>query len=130
MLFLIISVCSYLFLLLILLLLSRFSCVQFCADRWIDSSPPGSSFPGILWARTLEWVAISFSYLFLPFINQFQFSSVQLLSRVRFIATPWTAAYQAFVSIANSWSLVRLMSIESVMPCNHLILCHSLLLLP
>ena len=130
MLFLIISVCSYLFLLLILLLLSRFSCVQFCADRWIDGSPPGSSFPGILQARTLEWVTISFSYLFLPFINQFQFSSVQLLSRVRFIATPWTAAYHAFVSIANSWSLLRLMSIESVMPCNHLILCHSLLLLP
>ena len=45
-------------------------------------------------------------------------------------ATPWTAAYQASLSIANSQSLLRLMSIESVMPSNHLILCHPLLLLP
>ena len=45
-------------------------------------------------------------------------------------ATPWTAAHQASLSITNSWSLLRLMSIESVMPSNHLILCHPLLLLP
>ena len=45
-------------------------------------------------------------------------------------ATPWTAARQASLSIANSWSLLKLMSIESVMPSNHLILCHPLLLLP
>ena len=44
--------------------------------------------------------------------------------------TPWTAAHQAFLSITNSWSLFRLMSIESVMPSNHLILCHPLLLPP
>ena len=43
---------------------------------------------------------------------------------------PWTAAYQAFLSITNSWSLLKLRSIESVMPSNHLILCHLLLLLP
>ena len=59
-----------------------------------------------------------------------QFSSVQLLSRVRLFATPWTAAHQASLSITNPWSLRKLMSIESVMPSNHLILCHSLLLLP
>ena len=55
------------------------------------------------------------------------FSSVQSLSRVRLFVTPWTAARQAFLSITNSWSLLRLMSIETVMPCNYLIICHPLL---
>ena len=59
-----------------------------------------------------------------------QSSSVQSLSCVRLFATPWTAACRASLSIINSWSLLKLMSIESVMPSNHLILCHSLLLLP
>ena len=59
-----------------------------------------------------------------------QFSSVQSLSCVQLFATPWTAAHQASLSITNSWSLPKLMSIESVMPSNHLILCHPLLLLP
>ena len=57
-------------------------------------------------------------------------SSVQPLSRVQLFATPWTAAHQASLSIANSWSLLKLMSIESVMPSNHLILCCPLLLPP
>ena len=57
-------------------------------------------------------------------------SSVQLLSRVWLFATPWIAARQAFLSITNSWSLLRLMSIESVMPSSHFILCHPLFLLP
>ena len=57
-------------------------------------------------------------------------SSVQLFSRVRLFVTPWTAACQASLSITNSWSLLKLMSIESVMPSNHLILCHHLLLPP
>ena len=56
--------------------------------------------------------------------------SVQLLSRVRLFVTAWTAACQASLSITNSRSLPKLMSIESVMPFNHLILCHPLLLLP
>ena len=56
-------------------------------------------------------------------------SSVQSLSHVRLPATPWTAACQASLSITNSQSLLKLMSIESVMPSNHLILCHPLLLL-
>ena len=60
----------------------------------------------------------------------FAFSSVQLLSPVQFFATPWTAARQASLSITNSWILLKLMSIESVMPSNHLILCCPLLLLP
>ena len=59
-----------------------------------------------------------------------QFSSVQLLSRVQLFATPWTTACEAFLSITNSQSLPKLMSIESVMPSNHLTLCHPLLLLP
>ena len=59
-----------------------------------------------------------------------QFSSVQSLSCVRLFVTPWTAACQASLSITNSWSLPKLMSIESVMPSNHLILCRPLLLPP
>ena len=58
------------------------------------------------------------------------FSSVQSLSRVWLLATPWTQARQASLSITNSWSLPKLMSIESVMPFNRLILCRPLLLLP
>ena len=58
------------------------------------------------------------------------YSSVQSLSCVRLFATPWTAAHQASLSITNSQSLPKLMSIESVMPSNHLILCCPLLLLP
>ena len=57
-------------------------------------------------------------------------SSVQSLGHVRLFATPWTAARQASLSITNSWVLLRLMSIESVMPSNCLMLCRPLLLLP
>ena len=63
-------------------------------------------------------------------ILKFQFISVQSLTRVRLFATPWTAARQASLSITNSQSLPKFMSIESVIPPNHLILCHPLLLLP
>ena len=58
------------------------------------------------------------------------FSSVQSLSRVQLFVTPWTAAYQASLSITNFWSLLKLMSIKSVMPSNHLILYRPILLLP
>ena len=61
---------------------------------------------------------------------RYQFSSVQSLSRVRLYATPWIAAHQASLSITNSRSSLKLMSIESVMPSGHLILCRPLLLLP
>ena len=57
-------------------------------------------------------------------------SSVQLLSHVRLFATPWTASRQASLAITNSQSLLKLMSIESVMPSSHLILCRPLLLPP
>ena len=63
-------------------------------------------------------------------MGRFQFSSVQSLSCVQLFETPWTAACQASLSITNSRSLLKLMSIKSVMPSNHLILCHPLLLLP
>ena len=66
----------------------------------------------------------------LIFACQFLFSSVQSLSRVRLFATPWAAALQASLSITNSQSLLKLMSIESMMPSNHLILCRPLLLPP
>ena len=59
-----------------------------------------------------------------------QFSSVQSLSRVWLFATPWATAHQASRSITNSRSLPKLMSIELVVPSNHVILCHPLLLLP
>ena len=59
-----------------------------------------------------------------------QFSSVQSLSRVRLFVTPWVTAHQASLSITNSWSSLKLMSIKSMMPSSHLILCRPLLLLP
>ena len=59
-----------------------------------------------------------------------QFSTVLLLRHLRLFATPWTAACQASLSITNSQSLLKLMPIESVIPSNHLILCHPLLLPP
>ena len=67
----------------------------------------------------LSWVLLSSSV-----------QSFQSLSRVRLFVTPWLTAHQASLSITNSWSSPRLMSIESVMPSSHLILCHPLLLLP
>ena len=63
-------------------------------------------------------------------VHSTQFSSVQLLSHSRLFANPWTSVCQASLSITNSWSLFKLMSIQSVMPSNHLILYCPLLLLP
>ena len=68
--------------------------------------------------------------MFLVYQKQLNFSSVQSLCCVWLFVTPWTAARQASLSITHSQSLLKLMSIESVMPSNHLILCHPLLLLP
>ena len=84
--------------------------LQSCPTLWdpIDGSPPGSPIPGILQARTLEWVAISFS-------NAWKWKvKVKLISHVRLLATPWTAAYQAPLSLEFSrqeyWSGVPLPS--------------------
>ena len=62
------------------------------------------------------------------FFNLIQFSSVQSVNCVQLFVTPWTAEHQTSLSITNSWSLLKLMSIKSVMPSNHLILCRPLLL--
>ena len=79
----------------------------------------------------LQWQVISLSSSHVGSPNSLHlFSSVQPLSRVRLFATPWTAARQASLSITISRSLFKLTSIETVMPSNHLILCHPLLLPP
>ena len=72
-------------------------------------------------------LVISIYYIYIPI---YIFSSVQSLSHVQLFGTPWTAACQASLPITNSQSLLKLMSIVSVMPSNHLILCRPLLLLP
>ena len=117
----------------------------------VDGSPSGSSVHGISQARILKWVAILYcrrsprsrdqtcvscigKWILYPCATWkalfFQFSSVQSLSHVRLFETPWTAACQASLSITNSGSPPKPMSIESVMPSNHLVLCCPLLLLP
>ena len=130
---------------------SFLSRVQLFCDP-TDCSLPGSSVHGISQARILEWVAISFfrrssrlrdqTCLWhwqvdsLPMNHQkplvrfssVQFSSVQSLSHVQLFAMPF-AAHQASLIITNSPSLLKLMSIESMMPSNYLILCRPLLLL-
>ena len=73
--------------------------------------------------------SISKELLLMTISKSLSFSSVQLLSRVQFFATWWTAAHQASLSITNSCSLLRVMSIDSVVPSNYLILCRPLLLL-
>ena len=79
-------------------------------------------------ASILQCSAFFMVQLSHPYISSVQFSSVAQSCLT--LATPWTAACQASLSITNSRSLLKLMSIESVMPSNHLILCYPLLLLP
>ena len=78
--------------------------------------------------QKLLWMELNFQQWF--FNRILLFSSVQSLSCVQLFVNPWTEACQASLSITNSWSLLKLMSIESVMPSNHLILCRPLLLQP
>ena len=85
--------------------------------------------------KIIFWSIVVYNVVLIYSVQQsdstmYQFSSVLLLSCVRLFETLWTAAYQASLSITNSRSLLKLMSIESVMPSNHLILCHPLLLPP
>ena len=79
---------------------------------------------------TLAAAAVPVVIMVITVVALVVISSVQSLSHVHLFVTPWTAARQASLSIANSQSLLTLMSIESVMPSNHLILCCPLLLLP
>ena len=76
----------------------------------------------------LQWKNNNPLYVYI-YMYMYEFSSVQSLSHVQLFETPQTAARQASLSVTNSWSLVKLMFIESVMPFNHLILCRPLLLL-
>ena len=107
-------------------MLSVDSCPVRC--NLMDHRPPGSSVPGILQARILEWVAIISSRGTSWPRDWTHTSSVWWLSHVWLFATPWTAARQASLSIANYQSLLKLMSMKLVMPSNHLILCRPLFL--
>ena len=95
--------------------------------------PPTPSHPSRLSQSTRFELPASCSKfpaaLYFTYGNVYLFSSVQSLSRVRLFVTPWTAARQASLSITSSQSLLKLMSIELVMPSNHLIPCHPLLFL-
>ena len=88
----------------------------------IDSTTTALSKVSSIYFPCSEW--------FQPWSSFLTFSSVQLLSHVQLFVTPWSTGRQASLSITNSRSLLKLISIESVMPSNHLILCHPLLLLP
>ena len=77
--------------------------------------------------RGCIWELSVFSKYFFSYHPKTAFSFLQLLIRVRLFATPWTAARQAYLSVTNSWSLLKLISIESVMPSNQLVLCCPLL---
>ena len=99
---------KYYMILLMLLLLSHFSCVRLCDP--IDGSPPGYAIPGILQARTLEWVAISFS-------NAWKWKvKVKSLNHVRLLATPWTAAHR----LLHPWDFPG----KSTGVGCHCLLCH------
>ena len=91
-----------------MLMLSLQSCPTLCDP--IDGSPPGSPVPGILQARTLEWVAISFSHALKWKVK------VKSLSRVELLATPWTAAYQAPPSMGffKQWATIPQYKIKSL----------------
>ena len=97
--------------------------------RGVPFPSPGESSHPRDWTQVLR-IADRFFTTEPPGKPRIHFSSVQLLSRVQHFATPWTAACQASLSITNSWSLLKLMSIESMMPFNHFIPCHPLLLPP
>ena len=98
---------------------------QFCNGFYFISS----SFLSFL-KLMFHFLQLNHYSLFCIIIMHPQFSSVQSLSLVQVFETPWTAAHQASLSITNSWSLLKLMSIKSVIPSNHLTLCHPLFLLP
>ena len=85
--------------------------------------------PPLAFSSSVQWTSHWFLSDRCPSIAYVS-QSVQLLSHARFFVTPWIAAHQASLSITNSWSLLKHMSIKSVMPSSHLILCRPLLLLP
>ena len=101
----------------------QYSCLENTLDRGAWQAP--------VHRVTKSWMQLSdWAHTHRAKRYSVQFSSVQSLSRVRLFATPWIVAHQASLSITNSWSSLKLTSIESVMPSSHLILCHPLLLPP
>ena len=111
---------------------SSFPCPSDCLIDCLLHAPLRS----LIWPFFFSPLLYLFTTLFYLLISRKhmipipQFSSVQSLSRVWLFVTPWIAAHQASLSITNSWSSPKLMSMDSVMPSSHLILCHPLLLLP
>ena len=109
---------------------------------WEDPLEMGTATHSSILARRSPWTEepgglqslgsqrVGHDWMCWTWLNTLQFSSVLLLSCVRFFATPWTAAHQTSLCITNSQSLLKLMTIQSVMPSIHLILCHTLLLPP
>ena len=99
-------------------------------QKWLRGERLRMSFP-LYWEPSASCKSKPIMYFILSeFVTGVHFSSVQSLSCVWLFATTWTAARQASLSITNSQSLLKLMSIESVMPSNHPILCHPRLLQP
>ena len=96
----------------------------------ITGSCSSSVFNILRSCKLFSKVVALFCHLIRSIFSSVQFSSFQSLSHVQLFRTPWTAAHHASLSITNSWNLLKLMSIELMMPSNHLILCHLLLLLP
>ena len=111
-------------------MLKAFLTVIWLQIIWRSCSNVDSDFVGTGWGEILHFQWAPMWYLCCWSMDHTEFSSVQSLSCVHLFATPWTAAPQASLSFTNSWSLLKLMSIKSVMPPNHLILCRPLLLLP
>ena len=99
------------------------------SQRILDSHPGLGNAKGVMSSKSKEFTSLCLSFLLCK-VRIIFLSSVQSLSCVRFFLTPWTAACQASLSITNSQSLLKLMSIESMMPSNYLILCCPLLLPP
>ena len=103
-----------------------------CPENPVDRGVWRATVHGVAQSHTRlsNFISLSSTLQFHLRSSGIQFSSVQLLSRVQLFVIPWTAAHQASLSFTISLSSLRLMSIESVMPFNHLILCCPLLLLP
>ena len=111
------------------LLLSFWKIILFSLNRRVEACWSFLVFLPFLLEHCFYFLSVfCFNSLLLFYKPWHSVSSVQLLSHFRFFVTPWTAACQASLSITNSQSLLKLMSIESVMPSNHLILCCPLLL--
>ena len=101
------------------------------AGGFFTTEPRGKTFQLPFTCLNVVSVVLQLNYSRLEDkLSSLLISSIQSLSCVQLFATPWTAARQASLSNTNSWSLLKLMSIKSVMPSNHLIFCHPLLLLP